>query len=369
MLFYMEKIIETRNRIMGFLYKNVLKQIAFQFDPEKVHNFFLATGKIFGSNMVTKEITKDLFNYENSILRQKILGIDFRNPVGLSAGFDKNAELLNILGDVGFGFAEVGSVTKLQCDGNPGVRLERLPEKKSIWVNFGLNNKGADEISSRLYKKKFDIPFAVSIAKTNCAATANDKVGIQDYVYSLKKFNELNVGNLFVLNISCPNAYGGQPFSRAEAYRDLLKEVSKLKVRKPIFVKLSPDLTKKEIDSILEISGKNKIAGFIISNLTKKHDKGKGGLSGKMVEDRSNALLSYVYSKTRGKYVLIGVGGVFSAEDAYKKIKLGASLVSLITGMIFNGPNLMSEINQGLVELLKKDGYKNISEAIGADLK
>jgi len=365
----MEKTIEIRNNIIGFLYRNVIKQIAFQFDPEKMHNFFLATGKIIGSNIITKKITRDLFYYENKMLNQTILGIKFKNPVGLSAGFDKNAELLNILGDVGFGFAEVGSVTKLQCDGNPGVRLERIVEKKSIWVNFGLNNNGADEISHRLKKEKYNIPFAVSIAKTNCAATANDKVGIQDYVYSLKKFNELNVGNFFVLNISCPNAYGGQPFSRADAYESLLKEVSKLKMKKPIFVKLSPDLTKKEIDSIIEISNKNKIAGFIISNLTKKHDRSNGGLSGKMVEDRSNALLSYVYSKTKGKYVLIGVGGVFSAEDAYKKIKLGASLVSLITGMIFNGPNLMSEINQGLVKLLKKDGYKNISEAIGVDLK
>jgi len=148
-----------------------------------------------------------------------------------------------------------------------------------------------------------------------------------------------------------------------------LREVRKFKVKKPIFVKMSPDLDKKNIDEIIRISGKYKIAGFILSNLTKKHKIGKGGLSGKVVEKKADELLSYFYKKTKGKYFLIGVGGIFSAEDAYKKIKLGANLVELITGMIYNGPGLISEINQGIVELLKRDGYKNVGEAVGKGVR
>ena len=150
----------------------------------------------------------------------------------------------------------------------------------------------------------------------------------------------------------------------------MLKEVSKLKISKPLFVKLSPDLDKNKIDKIIKISNRHKIiSGFICSNLTKRGLAKSGGFSGKIVSDKSNELLAYVYKKTKGKYLLIGVGGIFSAEDAYKKIKLGASLVQIITGMIYEGPSLISEINQGIVRLLKKDGYNGISEAVGADLK
>lgn len=346
-----------------------MKPLFFQFDPELMHNLFIGVGKFLGKFKLTKRITRDLFQYENSMLKQKIFGIEFANPIGLSAGFDKNVEITNIIEDVGFGFEESGSVTKLENAGNEGKRLMRLPKKRSLWVNLGLNNKGVEEISQRLKGKRYNIPLCVSIAKTNCPETVDDIIGRDDYIYSLKKFNDLNVGNFYVLNISCPNAYGGQPFSRPKAYESLLKESDKLKIKKPLFVKLSPDLTKKELDDILKISGKHKIQGFIISNLTKKHTLDKGGLSGKAVEALSNKILRYVYLKTKGKYVLIGVGGVFSAKDAYRKIKLGASLVELITGMIYEGPGLIGEINYELAQMLKKDGYKNIKEAIGKNVK
>ena len=348
-----------------------MKPLLFQFDPELMHKLFINIGKGLGKFRVTKRMTRDLFYYENPMLWQKIYGIEFANPVGLSAGFDKNVEITSVLEDVGFGFEESGSVTKLEHVGNKGKRLMRIPKKKSIWVNLGLNNNGVEEISQRLNdgRNKHNIPLGVSIAKTNCLETVDDIIGRDDYIYSLKKLNEMNVGSFYVFNISCPNAYGGQPFSRPKAYESLLKESDKLKIKKPIFVKLSPDLTKKELDAILKISGRHKIQGFIISNLTKKHSFGKGGLSGKAVESLSNKMLGYVYSKTKGRYVIIGVGGIFSAEDVYKKIKLGASLVELITGMIYNGPGLIVEINYELVQMLKKDGYKNIKEAVGKDVK
>jgi len=365
----MESAVEVRNKVNHWLYVNIVKRIAFNFDAELMHRFFIKFGRILGKYRLTKQIIRDMYYYENPILRQNVMGITFNNPVGLSAGFDKNAEIISICEDVGFGFSEVGSVTGLSCGGNTGKRLERIAGKKSLWINLGLNNRGVDSISNSLSGEKYKIPFGISIAKTNCRETANDSVGLKDYIYSLKKFNELNMGNFYVLNISCPNAYGGQPFSRAEAYESLLKETDRLKIKKPVFVKLSPDLSIKEVDTIIHISGKHKITGFIISNLTKKSKSAKGGFSGKVVEEKSNKMLKYVYKKTRGKYFLIGVGGIFSAEDAYKKIKLGANLVELITGMIYEGPNLIGEINLGIADMLEREGFRNISEAVGSAVK
>ena len=180
------------------------------------------------------------------------------------------------------------------------------------------------------------------------------------------------------INISCPNAYGGQHFNEKTRLKKLLTALEKIRTTKPIFLKLSPELKEKEIDDIIAVAEQHRVHGFIIANLIKKREDKKifdrgvpmiGGLSGKLAEEKANKMISYVYKKTKGKFVIIGCGGIFSAKDAYTKIKLGASLVQLITGMIFEGPQLISEINQGLVRLLKKEGYKNISEAIGADHK
>ncbi|PIN78944.1 dihydroorotate dehydrogenase (quinone), partial [Candidatus Woesearchaeota archaeon CG10_big_fil_rev_8_21_14_0_10_34_8] len=180
------------------------------------------------------------------------------------------------------------------------------------------------------------------------------------------------------INISCPNAFGGEDFTDPNSLHKLLLQIDKTKNSKPVFLKISPDLKNKEIDEIIKVADKHKIAGFICTNLTKSRDNKKildenvpekGGISGKVVEDLANEMISYVYKKTQGKYIIIGCGGISSAEDAYKKIKSGASLVQLITGAIFEGPQLMSEINQGLVRLIEEDGYNNISDAIGVDVK
>lgn len=365
----MDRLISLRNRINSWLYNYVIKPICFKNDPEKVHNLFISVGKFFGNNIFTKKLISLLFDYQNSKLEQTVLGIKFRNPIGLAAGFDKNGELISIIEDVGFGFTEVGSVTALPCKGNIGKRLDRIVSKRSLWVNYGLKNNGVIEIMNRLRAKKFNIPYGVNIAKTNCKETTDPKVGIKDYLFSLKKLNENSVGSYYVINISCPNSYGGQPFADAKLYERLLNKIDKLEVKKPVFIKLSPDLSKPHIDKLLDISKRHKIHGFICTNLTKKHQLGKGGLSGKVIEKKSNKLTEYVYKKTKGKYVIIGVGGVFSAEDAYKKIKFGATLIQIITGMIYNGPGLIGKINYELINLIEKDGYQNISEAIGASVK
>lgn len=358
--------------VVRFLYKNLLKPFFFLLDPETVHDKMTLTGQLLGSNFLTRGLTATLFSYSNPALEQNILGINFKNPVGLSAGFDKNALLTNILPSVGFGFAEVGTITGESCPGNPRPRLWRLKKSKGLVVYYGLKNDGCEEISARLRKQKFTIPIITSIGKTNNEETIETKAGVADYVKAYNRF--IDIGHIFDINISCPNAFGGQPFSDPKKLDKLLMAIDRIPTKKPVFLKMPPDLTENELDGILKVVKKHKIAGFICTNLTKnrknkkiieKEVPEKGGISGKVVEELANDLIAKIYKKTKGKYIIVGCGGVFSAEDAYKKIRLGASLVQLITGMIFEGPQVISEINQGLVKLLKKDGYKNVAQAVG----
>jgi len=331
--------------------------------------FFL---EILGKFYITRKITSLLFNYQSPILEQKILGINFKNPVGLSAGFDKNATITDISPSLGFGFSEIGSVTGEKCEGNKKPRLWRLPQSKSLLVHYGLKNDGCEAIANRLKDKNLLIPVGINIAKTNCKETADTDKAVEDYFKAYKAFQ--NIGSYTTINISCPNAFGGQPFTDGQKLEKLLAKIFSIKKTKPIFIKISPDLNKQEIDAIIDVTLKFGIDGFICTNLTKNRDNERiieknlpvsGGLSGKVVEDLSLNLIRHVYARTGGKTLIIGVGGIFTAEDAYRKIKAGASLVELITGMIFEGPQLISDINLGLVKLLRADGHRNISEAVG----
>ncbi len=360
------------------LYKYVFKPVAFRFDPELVHDLVVSLGVRLGKHKLTKKTVSWLFKYSSPVLQQTLLGISFPNPIGLAAGFDKNAQLIEILPEVGFGFAELGSVTGEFCVGNPKPRLWRLPKSKSLLVYYGLKNDGAEKIAVRikeqLASKQAKIPFGISVAKTNSPSTVSLVGGINDYIKAFRSFVE--IGSFTTVNISCPNAFGGQPFTEPDMLEALLLKLEEIPTTKPTFVKFSPDLDFKKIDELLEVIGRHKIQGIICSNLTKNRNNKNiletspsqhGGFSGKVVESLANELVAYVYKKTKGKYVVVGCGGVFSAEDAYKKIRLGASLIQLITGMVYEGPQVVGEINAGLVKLLLRDGFKNISEAVGVD--
>jgi len=366
---------------MGGLYSGVLKPVFFRHDPEVVHDAMTQVGVKLGKVGVGRSLTSGFFQYQNPMLRQKILGIEFKNPIGLSAGFDKNAELTDILPSVGFGFAELGSITGEPCGGNEKPRLWRLPRSKSLVVNYGLKNDGCEAIAKRLKEKKFEIPFGMSVAMTNCEANLDTKNAVFDYAKAFKTLEPLAA--YMTINISCPNTKGGQPFVAPHKLDYLLDIVDEIPTEKPIFIKFSPDLSHQDIDELLAAARSHRVHGIICTNLTKKRDAAViregtvpavGGLSGKMVQEQSEDMLAYIYRKEcqrkDGKQlVLIGSGGVFTAEDAYRKIRLGASLIHIITGMIFEGPQVISEINQGLVKLLKRDGFTTVSQAIGIDNK
>ena len=367
------KMQTRKQKILGWGYRHIAKPIFFLRDPEAVHDGMIFLGKKLGNFWITKKITAWLFDYQNPALAQTVCGIHLRNPVGLAAGFDKNAELLSILPSVGFGFIEIGSVTGEPCEGNAKPRLWRLKKSKSIAVYYGLKNDGAESIVKRIGKTTPTIPVGVSIAKTNCALTVDTAAGIFDYVKALGTFQ--NWGSYITVNISCPNVFGGEPFTDAPRLDLLLTQLDFLADGRPVFLKLAAELSEEELGALYMVCERHKVDGFICSNLMKKRSDNildtyipeKGGLSGKLVENASDKQIAWLYKKAKGKYVIIGLGGIFSAEDAYRKIRLGSNLVQLITGMIFEGPQLIGEINYGLVQLLKRDGFKHISEAVGID--
>ena len=363
--------IPLKTKIQSWSYDHLAKPIFFAFDPEFIHDSMLTLGNILGQTSATRWTTKVMFDYENPALSQTLAGINFINPIGLAAGFDKNAKIVNILPDVGFGFAEIGSITKESFAGNSGKRLTRLPKSNAIVVNYGLANKGVEEIAKRLESSQLRIPFGTSIAPTNSQKTNTLKTAVKDCEYSYDRLK--NVGDYTTLNLSCPNTGCDQPFMQTDWLEALLKTVGTIKTKKPIFIKVSPDHSLDHMDKIFKIADKHGVAGIICTNLTKPRNNTKildknvpisGGISGKVVEELSNKLIDHIYQKYNDRFIIVGCGGVFTAEDAYQKIKLGASLIQLITGMIFKGPQTIGAINFGLVELLKQDGFDSIEELI-----
>ena len=270
---------------------------------------------------------------------------------------------------------EVGSVTARPCAGNPKPRLFRLPKSGALVVNYGLMNDGSDAISARLKHAAFAVPVGVSLAPTNDAQTMEYKEAIKDYLYSYKAFAQ--TGSYTTLNLSCPNTCNDQPFTDPAKLKELLEEVAQIPSKKPLFLKLSPDLPFDRLDQLLEVAVSGGVRGVICSNLTKKRDNSaikekdipaKGGISGRVVGELSDQMIAHVARQWGKKLIIIGCGGVFTPEDAYRKIRLGATLIQMVTGMIYEGPQAISTINSGLVSLLKRDGFDSIHQAIGVDL-
>ncbi len=370
-----ELFIQKRNQLERFVYTHVAKPFFFKRDPELVHDQIGSMGAALGKNVIGRNVTRAFFGYTHPMLVQKITGIDFANPVGLAAGFDKNARLIGILPEVGFGWMEIGSVTARPCAGNPKPRLFRLPESGALVVNYGLMNDGCDAISSRIAEDEFMLPVGTSLAPTNDAKTMDYKEAIADYLYSYEKF--AYIGAYTTLNLSCPNTCNDQPFTDPTKLKELLDAVAKVPTNKPLFLKLSPDLPFAKLDQLLAVAKAGGVTGVICSNLTKNRNNSaikekvlpeKGGISGHVVSELSDKMIAHVARQWGKSFTIVGCGGVFTAEDAYRKIRLGASLIQMVTGMIYEGPQVVSSINCGLVTLLHRDGFSSIQDAVGVDL-
>ncbi len=351
------------------------------FDAEMVHTLITSLGELLSKVEFFRKILKSIFQIENPILKQKIHGINFMSPIGLAAGFDYEAKLPKILPAIGFGFETVGTVTNHPYEGNPKPMLGRLPKSKSLMVNKGFKSRGADKIIEKIENLEIgkNFPVGVSIGRTN-GREMTQRESMDDVVDTFKKFEKSKLKiSYYELNISCPNLIGNISFYPPKNLEELLHEVDKIHIKKPLFIKMPIEKSDREVLAMLKIIAKHKVKGVVFGNLQKdrnhpslvKEEVKKfkvGNFSGKPTFERSNELIALAYKNYKNRFIIIGCGGVFSIEDAYLKIKLGASLVQLITGMIFEGPQLISQINLGLIKALKKDGFENISEAVGSKI-
>ena len=371
------------------MYQALIKPLAFSLDPETAHNAVCGLLKAAQCFPGAGALLSPIYNFEHPILESNVLGLQFKNPVGLAAGFDKNAELLHLFPNLGFGFVEAGTVTAKAQPGNPKPRLFRLTEDEALINRLGFNNRGADEVAARLEQTfgccKSPVPIGMNIGKSK--VTELEK-STEDYLYSFERLYPF--ADYFTINVSSPNTPGlrtlqhqlppllkaiqsknAELFGKAELSRKSTQSPSG--ALKPVFVKVAPDLELAELDRICENCIEQGVAGIIATNTTLSRDglhktsDLEGGLSGRPLMDKATNILRHIRKTAGKKLTLIGVGGIFSAEDAYKKIKAGASLVQVYTGWIYQGPSLVSEINQGLVKLLAKDGFKNIQDAVGAE--
>jgi len=363
------------------IYEHFLRKIFFLFDSEAIHLRLTDFGEMLGKIRPLTYILKFLIRFEDPMLGQSLFKIKFQNPVGLAAGFDYRAQLTQILPSIGFGFGTIGTITNSSSEGNSRPRLGRLIKSKSLMVNKGFRNPGIKNVLQKLNKLSFEIPIGISIGKTNTDKLTTQKQAIEDIVNAFKLTEKSAINfSYYELNISCPNLVGNITFYPPQKLEELLIEIEKLKLNKPVFIKVPIDQNDNETLNMLKIIAKHPIQGVIFGNLQKNRKDSSfdpqeileykvGNFSGKPTEKRSNELIKLTYRNYGKKLLIIGCGGIFNAQDAYTKIKFGASLVQLITGMIYEGPFIAAEINANLKDLLKDDGFKNIFEAIGINAK
>ena len=332
------------------VYKFIIRPFLFLFDPEKVHHFTFSFIKMFFKLPLIKRLIKWLYCTDNQNLKKELFGLKFKNPIGLAAGFDKNAKLIDELACFGFGFIEIGTVTPKPQKGNPKKRLFRLQKDKAIINRMGFNNDGVDVIVERLKKVKSDIIIGGNIGKNKI--TPNEKA-VDDYVICFKKL--FDYVHYFVVNVSSPNTPNLRELQDKKPLSKILHSLQKINAekekRKPILLKIAPDLTTEQLQDIIDIVKETKIDGIIATNTTIKRNnlisKAKdetGGLSGKPVNERSTEVVRFLYEKSNGAFPIIGVGGVFTANDAIEKREAGADLIQVFTGFIYEGPKMIKNI-------------------------
>ncbi len=341
------------------MYKQFLKPLLFKQDPEKAHYFTFDLLKLGLGNTLGKSISKGIFELKHPKLEKKLFGLTFKNPVGLAAGLDKDAKAYNELAALGFGFIEIGTLTPKPQPGNDKPRLFRLPKDEAIINRMGFNNEGVDAAVERLKKRKTKAIIGGNIGKNK--VTPNEDA-IKDYEYCFKAL--FDVVDYFVVNVSSPNTPNLRELQDKKPLTDLLNHLQEINnskpARKPLLLKIAPDLTDSQLDDIIDIVKITKIDGVVATNTTiareplsypKSHIEsiGMGGLSGKPLTKRSTEVIAYLKQKSNNAFPVIGVGGIHSPEDALEKLRAGADLIQLYTGFIYEGPGLIKRINKAII--------------------
>ena len=341
-----------------------LRPLIFKINPEMAHDLAIKSLKL--------NLTPRFFdnNNDSAMFNSILFGTKIDNPIGIAAGFDKNAEVYNPLFKLGFGFVEVGTITPLKQYGNSKPRVFRLVDDEALINRLGFNNCGAKEALNRIKLNK-----KLGLLGVNIGPNKESHDRLNDYLIGLETFYE--VADYITINISSPNTENLRNFHEQNKLSELLKSISEKKInlhsKVPIIVKISPDINEDQINQISEILLENEVGAIIVSNTSEstrdllqdiqKHQK--GGLSGKPIEKKSNLLISKFYSLFKRRIKIIGVGGVDSGQSAYDKFLAGADFIQLYTGMVFKGPNIVGIIKKDLKELLLRDGVKNFTEIIG----
>lgn len=360
-------------------YRRLLRPLLFRCDPEWIHAFAIRSARRLGRIGPLRAAMDACCRVTDPRLETDVCGVHFGNPIGLAAGYDKSAEAVPFLESMGFGHIEVGSVSAEPSAGNPKPRLFRLPLDEAIVVHYGLQNDGAEAVAERLRRTRRRRPLGVNIVKTNKGIDAppDDEEGIlADYLRSVRRLKDC--GDYLMLNLSCPNTEMGRDFFAEDDHlRHLLEALAGEALLCPVFLKLSPLGGSAYIDTVLAaVDGFGFVSGFAFNlapgkmvplrSPRKLTERMPGAVAGPPVRRMMNERIGELYRRMdRRRYHIIGIGGVVSAADAYEKIRLGASLVQLLTGMVYRGPTLVRRINRGLARLLEADGFASVSEAAG----
>lgn len=346
-----------------------IKPYLFKFEPETAHHIAEAVLRLPNICQIPFNPFLESHFVNDAILKQEIFGRTFYNPIGLGAGFDKNATMIRGIQILGFGFTEVGTVTPKPQPGNPKPRMFRHIEEQSIQNAMGFNNDGAYKVTKRLRQRyPFTTPIGVNIGKNKVTP---EHEALNDYIHLIKAFDGL--GDYFVINISSPNTPGLRDLQNEEFIKNLFSQAKQLTTM-PILLKIAPDMEAKDAVNLTKMAVDNGADGIIATNTTidyslVKHPKTIGGLSGAVLKEKSFQIFDAVAAELYGKTTLISVGGIDSAQEAYRRIRAGASLVQIYSGLIFHGPDMIRNVNNELIQLLKTDGFENISQAVGADRK
>jgi len=341
------------------MYKTFIRPVFFKFSPETIHHWVVGGLRFIFKIPFKASAVRKFTAIDDPRLERELFGLKFKNPVGIAAGLDKQAEMYNELANLGFGFVEVGTITPKGQPGNPQPRLFRLPKDKALINRMGFNNSGVDAAIENLKKRKTNIIVGGNIGKNT--ATPNDKA-IDDYLYLFEKL--FDYVDYFVVNVSCPNITDLHELQDQESLTHILMEIQMLNLQrpkpKPVLLKVSPDLNEKQLDEVIEIVANTKIDGVVATNTTitrnglqtdkkKIEEIANGGMSGQPIKNRATEVIRYLAEKSNKAFPIIGVGGIFTPEDAIEKLNAGADLVQVYTGFIYEGPMIAKRINKALL--------------------
>ena len=340
------------------MYKLLVRPLLFSFDPEWVHYFTLNTLKLLNKIPFSSWLFRKIYSYQNSSLEKELFGIKFKNPVGLAAGFDKNGKYIKEMSNLGFGFIEIGTITPKPQPGNPKKRLFRVQNDLAIINRLGINNDGNILCAERLKKNNSDVVIGGNIGKNTTTSNENADT---DYIQNFEILHQYV--DYFVLNVSCPNVSNFTKLQDVEFLKKLVPQLKKINStkpkKKPILIKISPDLNQDQLDETIDLIRSENLDGIIATNTTTSRNNlktnkskiekiGNGGLSGEPLKNKSTEVIRYISKKTKGNLPIIGVGGIMNPKDALDKIKAGADLIQLYTGFIYEGPSIVKKINQYL---------------------